>query len=96
MFSPAHFAADEPGRLQHADMTGDTGECHGQWRSQIGDAGIAIAQRLQQPAPGGIGERGVRAVQHLIFNHIVDYSGGPWLSEDGYSTNLLKVWEGHR
>ena len=30
---------------------------------------------FKQRAAGRIGERGVRPIQHLIFNHSVDYSG---------------------
>ena len=75
MLAAAHLATHESSRLQHAHVARDAGECHRQRSGEVGDAGVALAQRLQQPSAGRIGQRGVRAVQHLIFNHLVDYIG---------------------
>lgn len=75
MLTASYLALHEACRFQHADVTGYAGECHREWSRQIRDAGTALSQPLQQQAAGGIGECGVRPVQHLIFNHIVDYSG---------------------
>ncbi len=75
MLTAPYVALHEPGRFQHADVARYTGECHRQWSCQIRNAGITFPQPHQQQAASGVGERGVRPVQHLIFNHIVDYSG---------------------
>ena len=77
MLSTADFTPDESGGFQHADMTRYTGECHRQWSGQIGDARVTLTQRLQQVASGRIGERSIRLIQHLMFNHSVDYSRSP-------------------
>ena len=74
MLAAAHLAPYQACRLEYPDVARYAREGHRQRGGQVGDAGIALAQRLQQLAARGIGERGVRAIQHLIFNHIVDYS----------------------
>ena len=43
------------------------------------DAGISEAQGLEQQPTGRIGQGRVRAVEHLIFNHLVDYSRSQWV-----------------
>jgi hypothetical protein len=65
---------NESGRLEYAYVTRDACEGHRQRRGEVGDACVAVAQRLQEPTARGIGERGIRPIQELIFNHIVDYS----------------------
>lgn len=77
MLAAAHLPPHEARRLEDTDVARYPGECHRQRRGKVGDAGVALTQRLQKPSPGRIGERGVRAVQHLIFNHLVDYNGRP-------------------
>ena len=77
MLAAAYIAPDQTGRLQNPDMARDTGEGHWQRSGEVGDPRIALTQRLQQPPSSRIGERAVRAVQDLIFNHIVDYNGRP-------------------
>ena len=74
MLAAAHLALHEPGCLQHTDVARDARECHRQWRRQVGDAGVTAAQRLQQQSSGRIGERAVRTIKDLIFNHLVDYN----------------------
>ncbi len=75
MLAAAHLASHKSSRFQHADVARYAGESHRQRSGQVGDAGVTLAQRLQQPAAGGIGQRGIGAIQYLIFNHLVDYNG---------------------
>jgi len=75
VLAATYVALHEPSRFQHTDVARYAGEGHREWSCQIRDAGAALLQRLQQQAAGGVGKRGVRSVQHLIFNHVVDYSG---------------------
>ncbi len=77
MLAAAYVALDKAGRLQNTDMARDAGEGHRQRSGQVGDAGVTLPQRLQQPTSSRIGERAVCAVQDLIFNHIVDYNDRP-------------------
>ena len=63
MLAAAHLALHESSRLQHADVARHAGECHRQRSGQVGDAGVTLAQRLQQPTAGRIGERGVRPIK---------------------------------
>ena len=72
----AFFGVDgKARRFQHRDVARHARERHRQRLSQIREAGVAVSQRFQQPAARGIRERGVRTIQHRIFNHSVDYSG---------------------
>lgn len=60
MFAATHFAPHQPGRLQHADVARDAGERHRKGRCQVGDAGVTLPQRLQQPSSGRVCERAIR------------------------------------
>lgn len=81
MLSTTDLALHQTGGLQHPDMPRYAGERHGQRGGQVADAGVTLAQGLQEAAPGRIGQGRICAVQNLIFNHLVDYSREPWFSE---------------
>ena len=53
MLAAAYLAPYESSRFQHADVARYAGECHRQRSGQVGDAGVTLAQRLQQPATVG-------------------------------------------
>ncbi|BBX19003.1 hypothetical protein MDUV_38630 [Mycolicibacterium duvalii] len=80
MFAASDFPPDQARRLQHSDVARNPCERHRKRLCEIGDARIAVPQRFEQSPAGGIGERPVRAVEHRIFNHLVDYSGLPVVS----------------
>ena len=77
VLAPPDLPLDQPCRLQHADVARHPGEGHGQRGRQIGDTRLAIAQRDQQRPPGRVGQCGIGAVQHQIFNHLVDLTARP-------------------
>ena len=77
MFAAANLALHQSRGFKHPDMTRYASECHRQWGGQVGDARVALAQCFQEPAAGRVGECAVGPIQHLIFNHFVDYSPGP-------------------
>lgn len=81
VLAAAHIALDETSRFEHSDVAGHPGECHRQRRGEIGDAGIAGTQRLDEVTTRRVGQCGVGTVQDLIFNHLVDYSRPEWFSE---------------
>ena len=68
-----HFALQQPGRFEDADVFGDGWEGNAEGLRQFGDHGFALGEAGQDGAARGIGESAEGGVQESlgIFNHMV-------------------------
>lgn len=68
-------AAEQSRFLQYTEMFRNGRKRHCVGPGEMGDTLIALGEVSENPAPGGVGERGESAIQGIwrIFNHLVKY-----------------------
>ncbi len=71
-------AAEQAGGFEDAEMLGDGGKGHGEWRSKTFNGGFSLREACQDSATGGIGEGPKGGVESGdgIVNHTVYYCTG--------------------
>src|SRR5689334_13282448 len=70
-------ATDEAGALEHLDVLGHGVERHGEGRGDVGDAGGAVRQAIEDGPTRGIRngrEHRFDAARHELFNLEVEYN----------------------
>jgi hypothetical protein len=77
MGAALHGAAQKPAALEHLDVLGGARERHAEGRGKFADGALAIGQRVQHLAAGGIGER---------VEDCIQAAGGAWGLAPGLCT----------
>ena len=75
MFAATDLTAHQSGRLQHPMWRDTPAKVIGSGAAKSVMRASAVPQGLKQAAASRIGQCAVGAIQHLIFNHLVDDSG---------------------
>lgn len=73
MLASVNFAVKQSGPLEDHDVLGNRVERNRERLGNLIDGGGMVGERLQDGAPGGIGERRENLVKLFIFNHSVEY-----------------------